>query len=609
VNKRIRKTSRQRWLLSCLLLAALPNLAHAGEIGITYVKTIGQVWPELPMITGGGRLSVDEKGNLYAGTPGQNSFLQKFTPDGRVVWRADDTHCSYYGTAVDDKYVYGTGIGYYGYRHLLRRKKESGVVPAGWKLVWTKPTDIVNGVKFIENPAALLVDETYLFILDRANGEVRRLIKETGAEKPYLTPLKLEGAIDMAFSGQNSILLLANAREAAPPVEGAPPAMPGSVSAYDRETGKVLRAGMITGLRKSAAIAVAPKTGAIFIGEGGTPIDPVNKVRIFAADGKDTGKTVGRGGEWQGKWHADAFNFASGTADIVCDNEGGFWANNFGWRTHYLGLLTHFSPEYAPDKTFMAATGTGIAVDKDLNIAMGGNYKLSWNGDVLWTSGLAATGKPNQFPYTIDYWIMLPAYTDAQQTIVVNIHGPQILALNSQTGEATGKSMALPVPLVNGVVSAGQNIYILGGGKVQRTTTELTPLQEALVIPEDVAKKGLTGFAVSEDQSTFYISAGNGAEARVYAYRQGQTLWQISAGTVLTRYKNMLLTTDPAGPGILALNTDDGGMSGIFGNIAIEERPSLSGISGATIGSKDGKDYLFVACQSRVLVYRIVAAQ
>ena len=50
----------RRGLFPCLLLllcVALQNqLALAGDIGITYVKTIGQVWPELPMVTGGGIL-------------------------------------------------------------------------------------------------------------------------------------------------------------------------------------------------------------------------------------------------------------------------------------------------------------------------------------------------------------------------------------------------------------------------------------------------------------------------------------------------------------------------------------------------------------------------
>src|SRR5688572_5368884 len=109
-------------MLTGALLAGLTFLgqrvARAGNVGITYVKTIGQVWPELPMMTGGGRLSVDSEGNVYAGTPGANSFLQKISPDGRVIWRADDTHNAYYGTAVDDEYVYGSGQGYYGYGHL-----------------------------------------------------------------------------------------------------------------------------------------------------------------------------------------------------------------------------------------------------------------------------------------------------------------------------------------------------------------------------------------------------------------------------------------------------------------------------------------------------------
>src|SRR5687767_7016531 len=106
VTKNISTLVWKRWLLSSLLLFNLwfqSGVAFAGDVGITYVKTIGQVWTELPMVTGGGRLSVDEKNNVYAGTPGQNSFLQKISPEGRVIWRADDTHCSYYGTAVDDK--------------------------------------------------------------------------------------------------------------------------------------------------------------------------------------------------------------------------------------------------------------------------------------------------------------------------------------------------------------------------------------------------------------------------------------------------------------------------------------------------------------------------
>jgi hypothetical protein len=190
---------------------------------------------------------------------------------------------------------------------------------------------------------------------------------------------------------------------------------------------------------------VHPKTGDIYIGEGGSPTQPINKVRIFAEDGTDTGKTIGRGGEWQGPWSRDAFGFSSGAADIAFDPDGGIWSNVFGSRMHALGLLTHFSPTYQPDKVFMAAAGEGIAVDQDLNIAVGGNYKLSWNGEPLWTSGLVSSGKPNQFPTTIDYWIMRPAYTDRQQAIFVNVHGPAIFALDGQTGESTGKSLPLAI--------------------------------------------------------------------------------------------------------------------------------------------------------------------
>ncbi len=576
--------------------------ASAGDVGITYVKTIGQVWPALPMITGGGRLAVDEKCNLYAGTPGQNSFLQKITPDGRVAWRADDTHCSYYGTAVDDKYVYGSGLGYYGYGHLLRRKKESGVVPPGWNFVWTKPTDIVKGVRGFGYPGPLLVDNTYLYVLDLVSGEVRRLAKESGAEEPLATPIKIEGALDMALAANGNLLVLVN------PKDAADTATTSFVSEINRETGEVVKPALISGLRRSAAIAVKPD-GSLYIGEGGGPTSPVNKVRVFTATGASSGKTIGRGGEWQGKWSEDAFNFATLAGDIAFDPEGGWWSNSFGGRMMYLGLLVHRSPEDKTDKVFKAATGTGLVVDSDLNLTIGGNFKMSWNGEVLWTSGLVSSGKPGQFPYTIDYWTMLPAYADAQQAIFVNIHGPQIFSVSAQTGEATGKGMALPVPGVAGVTRAGTNIYILGGGKILRTNTELAPLEEHLVLPKAVADKNPGGIAVSADLSTTYISAGAGAEARIYAYKGGALLWEAKAGTVLARYKGMLLAADPSGVGILALDAADGSLSGVFGNSAIEDRPAITGIMGASIGGKDGIDYLFVACQSRVMVYRIVAAE
>ena len=66
MTKRIVSTRLwKQWLLLALVLFQ-SSIVSAGDVRITYVKTIGQVWPELPMVTGGGRLSVDEKGNLYA---------------------------------------------------------------------------------------------------------------------------------------------------------------------------------------------------------------------------------------------------------------------------------------------------------------------------------------------------------------------------------------------------------------------------------------------------------------------------------------------------------------------------------------------------------------
>jgi len=560
--------------------------AMAGDIGMTYVKSIGQISPDNPMLTGGGRLSVDEKGCLYAGTPGFNSYLQKFTPNGRLVWRADDTHCAYLGTTVDDKYVYGCGIGYYGYGHLLRRKKDSGAVPPGWNYVWTKPTDVVNGVRGFAYPGALLVDNIYLYILDVGNGELRRLDKESGTEKPFATPIKLDGANDMTFSPTGSLLVLTAS----------------TVSEFDRATGKVLRPQMITGLHGACAIAVNRKNNTICIGEGGTPENAINKVRIFSSAGADTGATIGRGGEWQGKWSADSFNFAGG-ADIAFDGNGGFWTNGFGSRMGFLGLLVHFSPTFQPDKTFLAACGDGIAVDSELHVTMGGNYQFSWDGTLRWTSGLVSTGKPNQFPTTISYWIMRPVYADPKRVIIMNIHGNSLFMLDGETGANAGKGYGLPPGPIRGSCVAGQQIFVAVADTIYHTTADLPPLDRFMNVPDPVkAKGGLTGMAMSDDLKQIYISAGSGADARVYAFDRngGVPLWEAKAGAICARYRDMLLTTNPNGAGILALSAEDGGLSTIF---------NIGSVNGVAIAGKDGIDYLCVAVQNQIRIYRIAAAE
>ena len=595
-------------IVATLGLLLWQSTARAGDVGITYVKTIGQPSPQMAMVTGGGRLSVDEKGNVYAGTPGQNSFLQKISPTGRVLWRADDTHNAYLGTALDDEYVYGSGIGYYGYRHLLRRKKTSGVVPPGWNFVWKTPEEVVSGVRGFVNPGALLVDGDFLYVLDIGNGELRRLDKRSGVEKPFANPIKIDGALDVAFSQAGDLLVLANAK----PVEGAPadtPAnpTPGFVVALNHETGAVKTAKFIEGLGASAAIAVQPKTGAILIGEGGPSAEGVNKVRIFDAAGKDSGKTIGRGGEWQGMWSVDSFNFASGMADIAFDPKGGFWANAYGGRMRALSLLTHFSPDYKSDKVLLAATGDDILADDDLNIIVGGNYKMNWNGDLIWTSGLIGTGAPNKYPTTIDYWTYRPAYTDGDQTLVVNIHAPSIYALDAKTGVSSGKSLALPGTSA-GVAHAGKTIFVMVADKIYRTSPDLAPLEEVLTVPEEIAKLKPAGLATNEDGSVFYFAAGAGAEARVYAFKDGQKLWEAKGGAVVAQHKGVLLVANPTGAGVLILEAKSGATLGVFGQSALNDRPIISGITGASFGSKDGADYLFIAAQSRILVYRMVVA-
>jgi hypothetical protein len=581
----------------CMALIAMmvSRQALAGEVGVTYFKTIGQTSPQLPLVTGGGRLSVDEQGNVYAGTPGQNSFLQKIASDGRLIWRDDNTHCAYTATAVDGEFVYGCGIGYYGYRHLLRRRKSSGVLAPGWKFVWTKPEDTPSGVCYFQNPSSLLVDDDYLYVLDSGTGELRRLDKVSGEEKAFSVPIRVADAVDIAFAKSGALLVLANS-----------PA--GTVATFDRKTGDSLNAQLIGGLGACATIAVEPKSGEIYLGEGGAIGAPVNKLRIFDASGKDTGRTIGSGGEWQGAWREDSFNFVSGTADIAFDPAGGFWSNGFGDRMSWLALMTHFSPSLQPDTVLLGATGYGLAVDDELNVTVGGSYKLSWNGDLLWSSGLVTTD-PKHFPSTVSYWRVAPVYADAQNTILVNLDGSSIFALNAQTGENANRGYALKLPpSAIFVARAGASLFILGGGKVYRTAVELAPLQEVLALPEDIAKKNATGLAATADGSTLFVSHGTGAQARVTAYKNGTVIWDARAGVVLGCHKNVLFTAHPSGKGVLLMDATTGDVNGSFGRREIEDRPLVSNPTGMAFGSKDGKEYVFIACQSRILVYRIVTA-
>lgn len=578
---------RTAGVLACGLLLIWAPAVVAGDIGMTFVKTIGQSSPEIPLLTGGGRLSVDDKGCLYAGTPGANSYLQKISPTGRVIWRADDTHCAYTGTAVDDRYVYGCGIGYYGYGHLLRRKKASGAIPPGWNYVWTKPTDVVNGVRGFASPGALLVDNAYLYILDLGNGTLRRLDKESGAEKPFAAPIAVPNANDTAFSAAGTLLVLT----------------PAGVAEFDRATGKPLRPQFVTGLRGACALALNRKTGTLYIGEGGTSENPVNKIRVFSSStGEYTGMTLGRGGEWQGPWSPEAFAFSCGAADIACDAAGGFWANCFGARMGYLGLLVHFSAAGKPDVTLLAVGGQGIAVDGDLHITQGGNYQFSWDGRLRWTSGLIGTGKPDQYPTTVSYWVMQPVYADTRRVIILNSSGSALFTLKADTGENGGRGMGLPGGSLRGYCAAGQQLYLAIGDTIYRTTADLPPLDRFLDLPEPVKTRGLTGLSVRDDGQVVYLSAGSGAEARVYAFPRtgGTPIWEAKAGALFARYRGMLLAANPGGAGILALSADDGALSTIF---------NIGSVSGLAIGSRDGVDYLCAAGQNQVRVYRIAAAE
>jgi len=573
-----------RFSLAALLLVTAAG--HASAATVTYVKTLGQSNTEgkFSFVTAGGRIAVDEQGNAYFGTPGGGSYLQKVSPKGEILWQFMHNVPGFQGAAVDNKYLYTCGSGYYGRIQLQRWLRDTGEAAPGWQYDWENSTKEINGIPAFKMPNALAVDAKYIFVADINGNEVRRFDKESGAEAPFKERLLVVAPSDLALTAKGNLLVLTET----------------AVLEVDRE-GAPVRVPFIANLHGPTAIEMNRKTGALYIAEGGSNAELINRVRVFDNQGTLLDE-IGIGGDFSGKWHPQSFAFSSGAGDIALDPNGGLWINGYGHRMPHLPLLLHFpAASNTPDLTLRGVVGTGLAVDPNLDVYVGGSYKIGWDDKLKWTAGLIPDGAAKLFPTTLTTWPMTPVWSDGKTAILSSMHQNVLYRVDARNGAMQGKQMASGTSSINGTFVIGKDLFYTGQGRtIQRTTLDLTPPVPFLTLPEGAVPA--TGkLAISPDQQLVYLS--NAIDTTCFR-RDGSQVWTVK-GNMGTLLNGIVFVSRPDGPGIVALDAATGKQAALFGDKEEQGRPPLYTIGGMATGSKDGVDYLFVHTNARVLVYRV----
>lgn len=575
-----------------LLYLALFFVVHLGQanavnVTATYVKTLGQSNSEGTgsLQTAGGRIAVDEQGNAYFGTPGGLSFLQKVSPDGNILWQTFPVVPGFQGTAVDDKYLYTCGSGYYNRIQLQRWLRDTGAAAPGWQYDWENSAKPLNGVQPPMLPVALTVDDKYLYVADNPGHEIRRFDKASGAEAPFKNRLLVVTPNDLAFTAKGTLLVLSQT----------------AVIEVDKE-GVPIKVPVVAGLSGPTAIDVNRKTGELYIAEGGNDDELINRIRIYSADGKLQNE-IGIGGDFNGKWHPLSFSFSGGAGDITSDPTGGLWVNGYGSRVELLPLLTHLTaqPQSAPDRILRGAMGAGITVDPDLDLTIGGSYKIGWDNRLLWTSGLVGAGPVRLFHTTLSSWMTTAVWSDGKATIVAAIHANQFHRISAKNGASLGKSLASNTSFIMGTCTVGRDIFYTGKGRtIQRTTTDLDAPQDFMTLPETASPSaGL--IAVSPDQQMVYLS--NGGETACYR-RDGTQVWKEKC-ILGALHRGVLFTTNSDGGGIAARDAATGKLLALFADKEEGGRPPVNAFGSMAVGSRGGAEYLFIHVNARVLVYKL----
>ncbi len=585
-----------RFKALCLsaVVAVLGLETRAAEIVTAeYVKTIGGHYTgNTPPTMLGGRLAVDEKGDAYCGTPGGASSVQKLTQDGRVVWQFFKNVPGFQATAVDEKYLYTAGSGYYGHRQVYRFDRQSGVGSEGWQLEWKKDED-VNDVRAVGMPVALAVNNDHLFIADSVKNELRRLDKKTGKEAPFNTRVMVINPVDIAVDSTGKILLLTSS----------------TLLEIDKD-GNPTRVPLVNGLSGAVAVDVSPLTGDIYIAEGGTLNEPVNRIRIFSKDGKDSGNKIGFGGEFSGLWSPEKFAFSGGSGDIAFAKNGELYVNP-GWSSK-LGALSVTS-RFDKDGKFISFVSRidqrgGMAADDELSIYLDGQFKVTWDNNVEWTSGMILSADP-AYPSDNPTWPVYPTFAKGKVYFYC-LPGGNIYELDRKSGK---KIVASAIGQSKPICGNGKNLFALDGNALKIFDDKLK-LGNAVFTFKPEANEKITGVEINDEQSLVFavIAVEKEKKSRLACYdvAGNKLLWQKDCNAYQgfgVRYFNGLIiagTATEGGKQILDAKSGDL-LCLVDDKKVINGRAPLNPNAHAAFAMNKGVEYLFCDAPEGFRAYKI----
>ena len=580
------------WLPAIIVLCPSVIAAAAGAqalVGVEYVKALGQTNAEGdPLVTLGGQLALDEDGNLYCGTPGGSSRLQKLTPEGRVVWHHFHNIPGFQGAAVDRRYLYTCGGGYYGHRQLQRWERSSGAAAEGWQHEW-KTDEPSAGVRSMKMPVSLAVDDRYLYAADLPGEELRRFDKATGAEAPFGKRVMVVEPRSLAITPKGNLLILTSE----------------SLLEVDPD-GKPLRVPLIDGLVGAVSVAVDAKRSRIYVAEGGPVAEPVNRVRAFDLDGKPTEFRLGVGGRFHGAWSPLSFAFFDGTGAVAVAPDGGLWVNP-GW-SHRLGTVLPTLGRFdAAGKHLLTLRGVssfrGITVDEKLDCYVGGTAKLSWDDRILWTMGLAQRGQPAGLPASHPHWPVWPILC-GQRLFLQDVAGNTLVEVDRETGKPVGKARNLSPNTV--VLGTPKDLVLVepAKGSVHRLDLSLEGDPRPAGTLEGLAAS-VTSAALGGDGQTLVTLAQDG-QLSVHALADGKVKWRGRGGGAVAAAGDFVFAGRPDGVGgVQVLRAADGDAVTIIGEVAVGQRPALPPGAGLSAVRREDGTYLVVETPGALRVYRL----
>lgn len=579
-----------------LVLVLGTAVAGAAELDVTYVKTLGQTNATGEPLKGTGRrqLAVDGQGNVIVTSISGHPWtaMQKIGPNGRVIWEASCGGYADLPVTVADDFVYAVSPAF----ALRRYALATGKMDDAWGYTWAHDKPEIRGVRKFETASGIVVTMKYVFVSDKKLKTIRRFDRETSAEKPLTGLPTLDEPLDLAVAKNGNVLVLTDK----------------AVLEIDLD-GKAIHNPLITGLVGAQGMEVDPFTGEIFLSLGGVAGKLINQIWQYSPEGKPTGAKLGREGDFNGLWKPEVFAFSTGHADFTLDPSAGIWVNNG------LGQLVHFSsaPEFRHDRTFSACPDHAydVAADSDLNVYVTqgqGQFKMSWNGDVLWTSHLWAGGDPKLYAGSPIYgWPVYIGYVGKKAPLFYGMHSHTIYTLAPETGQLQGQVHRSEFQYLMHIAANGDQLLAGGGDKdlwkIVTTTHEALPKWTPFLTPPAVFKGTL--FGVSPDKQRVYLWSDN----RIICMdSHGKGLWYAACPASYGRYVQpvaflgddvMFVTGEEYE--LVARDARTGKKIAIVAEKEERGRPAVSRLRGVATASKDGENYLFVLCNYQIQVFEI----